>query len=135
MGSYYWTWCASRIHDSISNRATNYIIFSADESASQCVGSAANPASAPASQPAVTPTSVPSPASPSNVSAPWPTPQQQNLAMILQPKSPTEILANRFPHANGVIWVFHDLETCFVHHVDVPNIPTIAQRQPNQRIA
>ena len=30
----------------------------------------------PASQPAVTPTLVPSPASPSNVSAPWPTPQQ-----------------------------------------------------------
>ena len=38
---------------------------------------------APASQPAVTPTSVPSPASPSNMSAPWPMPQQQNLAMIL----------------------------------------------------
>ena len=33
---------------------------------------------APASQPAVTPTSVPSPASRSNVSAPCPTPQQQN---------------------------------------------------------
>ena len=41
---------------------------------------------APASQPAVTPTSVPSPASPSNMSAPWPTPQQQNLAMVLQPR-------------------------------------------------
>jgi len=135
MGSYYWTWCASRIHDSISNRATNYIIFSADESASQCVGSAANPASAPSSQPAVTPASVPSPASPSNVSAPWPTPQQQNLAMILQPKSPTEVLANRFPHANGVTWVFHDLATSFVRHVDVPNIPTIAQPQPNQKTA
>ena len=49
---------------------------------------------APASQPAVTPMLVPSPASPSNVSAPWPTPQQQSLAMILQPKSPTEVLAN-----------------------------------------
>ena len=31
---------------------------------------------APASQPAVTPASVPLPASPSNVPAPWPTPQQ-----------------------------------------------------------
>ena len=31
---------------------------------------------APASQPVITPTSVPSPASPSNVSAPWPTPRQ-----------------------------------------------------------
>ena len=38
---------------------------------------------APASQPSVTPVSVPSPASPSNVSAPWPAPQQQNLAMVL----------------------------------------------------
>ena len=39
---------------------------------------------APASQPVVTPTSVPSPASPNNVSAPWPTPQQQYLAMIME---------------------------------------------------
>ena len=45
MGSYYWTWYASRILDSISNRATKYIGFSADESASQCVGSTADPAS------------------------------------------------------------------------------------------
>ena len=37
----------------------------------------------PASQPAVTPASIHSPARPSNVSAPWPTPQQKNLAMIL----------------------------------------------------
>ena len=52
--------------------------------------------------------------------------------MILQPKSPTEVLANRFPHANGVTWVFHDLATGFVRHVDVPNIPANAQRQPYQ---
>jgi len=45
LGSDYWTWYASRIHDSISNRATKYIGFSADESASQCVGSTADPAS------------------------------------------------------------------------------------------
>ena len=45
MGSYYWTWYASRIHDSVSNRATKYISFSADESASQYVGSTADPAS------------------------------------------------------------------------------------------
>ena len=81
-----------------------------------------------ASQPAVTPASVPSPASPSNVLAPWPPPQQHNLAMVLQPKSPIEVLANRFPHANGVTWVFHDLATGFVCHVDVPNIPTMAHQ-------
>ena len=45
MGSYYWTWYASRIHDSVSNRATKYIGFSADESASQYVDSSCNPAS------------------------------------------------------------------------------------------
>jgi hypothetical protein len=81
----------------------------------------------PASQPSVTPASVPSPASPSNVAAPWPAPQQQNLAMILQPKSPTEVLANSIPHANGVTWVFHDLATGFVRHVNVPNVPPVAQ--------
>ena len=86
----------------------------------------------PASQPAVTPASVPSPASPSHVSAPWPTPQQQYLAMMLQPKSPTEVLANRLPHANGVTWVFQDLATGMLRHVDVPNVPGFTHRQPGQ---
>ena len=85
----------------------------------------------PASQPAVTPASVPSPASPRHVSAPWPTPQQQYLAMMLQPKSPTEVLANRFTHTNGVTWVFHDLATGGLRHVDMPNVPNITQRQPS----
>jgi len=66
------------------------------------------------------------------VSAPWPTPQQQYLAMMLQPKSPTEVLANRLPHANGVIWVFQDLATGMLRHVDVPNVPSFAHRQPGQ---
>ena len=81
---------------------------------------------APASQPVVIPTSVPSLASPSNVLAPWPTPQQQNLAMIIQPKSPTEVLVTRLPHANGVTWVFHDPMSGFVSHVNVPNVPPVA---------
>ena len=37
MGSNYWTWCASRIYDSISNRAAKHIGFSADELAGQCI--------------------------------------------------------------------------------------------------
>jgi len=41
-------------------------------------------------------------------------------------------LANRIPHANGVTWVFHDLATGFVHHV---NVPLVAQQQPSQRTA
>ena len=52
--------------------------------------------------------------------------------MILQPKSPTEVLANSIPHANGVTWVFHDLATGFVRHVNVPNVPPVAQ-QPLSR--
>jgi hypothetical protein len=67
------------------------------------------------------------------MSAPWPMPQQQNLAMILQPKSPTEVLAYRIPHADGVTWVFHDLATGLVRHVNVPNLPPVAQQQHSQR--
>ena len=52
--------------------------------------------------------------------------------MILQPKSPIEVLANRIPYANGVTWVFHDLATGFVRHV---NVPPVAQQQPSQRSA
>ena len=54
---------------------------------------------APAPQPSVTTASAPSPASPSNMSAPGPT---LHLAMLIQPKSPTEVLVSRHPHANGV---------------------------------
>ena len=60
-------------------------------------------------------------------------PQQQNLVIILLPKSPTEVLANRVPHANLVTWVFHDLVTRFVRHVNVPNVPPVAQQHPSQR--
>ena len=69
------------------------------------------------------------------MSGPWTTPQQQNLAMMVQPKSPTEVLANRLPHANGVTWVFDDPVTGFVRHVNMPNVPPMAQQQPNQRSA
>ena len=51
---------------------------------------------------------------------------------MLQPKSPIEVLANRIPHANGVTWVFHDLATGFVRHV---NVPPVAQQQPSQSSA
>ena len=90
---------------------------------------------APAAQPSVTPASAPPSTSPNNMSAYEPTFQQQNLAMMIQPKSPIEVLANRLPHANGVTWVFHDPVTCFVRHVNVPNIAPVAQQQPSQRSA
>ena len=52
---------------------------------------------------------------------------------MLQPKSPTEVPANRFPHANGVTWVFQDLATGMLRHVNVPNVPSFAQQQLNQK--
>ena len=55
--------------------------------------------------------------------------------MMLQPKSPTEVLANRLPHANGVTWVFQDLATGMLRHVDVPNVPSFARRQSGQGAA
>jgi hypothetical protein len=53
---------------------------------------------------------------------------------MLQPKSPTEVLANRFPHANRVTWVFQDLVTGILRHVDMPNVPSFAQQQLNQKM-
>ena len=43
--SYYWTWYASGIHDSIFIQAAKRIGFSADEPARKCVGSIADSAS------------------------------------------------------------------------------------------
>ena len=60
---------------------------------------------------------------------------QQNLAMLIQPKSPTEVLMSRFPHGNGVTWIFHDPTTSSVHHVNVPYIHPVAQQQANHGLA
>jgi hypothetical protein len=75
---------------------------------------------APAPQPAVPTASAPTLIGPNNVSASGLTPHQQNLAMQIQPKSPTEVLVSRFPHANGITWIFHDHATSYVRHVNVP---------------
>ena len=87
---------------------------------------------APAPQQSVTNASAPSPTSPGNVSASRPTPQHHNLAMMIQPKSPTEVLVSRLPHSNGVTWIFHDPATSYVRHVNVPNTPPVAQQQVSQ---
>ena len=86
----------------------------------------------PAPQPSVPPASAPSPASPSNVSASGPIPHQQNLAIMIQPKSPTVVLVSRLLHTNGVTWIFHDPATSYVRHVNVPNTPPVAQQQVSQ---
>jgi hypothetical protein len=46
-----------------------------------------------------------------NASAPPPMTPHQRLTILLQPKSPTEILLSQSPHQNGVNWVFHDQAT------------------------
>ena len=47
----------------------------------------------------------------SNASAPPPMTPQQHLALLLQPKSPSEILVSKSPHVGGVNWIFHDQAT------------------------
>ena len=46
-----------------------------------------------------------------NASAPPPMTPQQRLAILLQLKSPIEILLSQSPRQNGVNWVFHDQAT------------------------
>ena len=55
-----------------------------------------------------------------NASAPPPMTPQQRLAILLQPKSPTEILLSQSPHQNGVNWVFHDQAIGLLWYVNVP---------------
>jgi len=85
-----------------------------------------------APQPTVLSPSAPPSADPANVLASGPTPHQQNLAMLIQPKSPTEVLVSRFPHSNGVTWILHDPAIDFVRHVNVPYVYPVAQQQANQ---
>ena len=45
VGSYYWLWYASRVHDFICSRTGKLAGFAADESADNCIGSITDPAS------------------------------------------------------------------------------------------
>ena len=85
-----------------------------------------------APQPAVPNALAPQSTGPTNVSAAGPTPHQHNLTMLIQPKSPTEVLVSRFPHNNGVTWIFHNPANGSVHHVNVPYVYPVAQQQANQ---
>ena len=46
-----------------------------------------------------------------NASAPPPMTLQQRLAILFQPKSPSEILISLSPHQGGINWVFQDQAT------------------------
>ena len=136
MGPYFSSWYASGVPDSIYSRASKLIGFTAGESAGKCVGSTADPASrqhvgSTASAAAPNASTLQS-TGPTNVSAAEPTPHQQHLAVLIQPKSPTEVLVSRFPHSNGVTWIFHDPANGSVRHVNVPYVYPVAQQQANQ---
>ena len=64
----------------------------------------------------------------SNTSAPPPMTPQQRLAILLQPKSPTEIMLSQSPHQNGVNWVFYDQTTGQLRYVNVPYTESTGQQ-------
>ena len=66
-----------------------------------------------------------------NASAPPPMTPQQCLAILLQLKSPTEILLSQSPHQNGVNWVFHDQATRSLRYVNVPYMDSTGQQCNN----
>ena len=53
---------------------------------------------------------------------------QQRLAILLQPKSPTEILLSQSPHQNGVNWVFHDQATGQLRYVNALYMDSTGQQ-------
>ena len=67
-----------------------------------------------------------------NASAPPPMTPQQCLAIMLQPRSPTEILLSQSPHQNGVNWVLHDQATGQLRYVNVPYMESTSQQSANQ---
>jgi len=62
-----------------------------------------------------------------NTSAPPPMTPQQRLAILLQPKSPSEVLISQSPHQNGVNWVFHNQATGILQYVNMPYMDSTGQ--------
>ena len=69
-----------------------------------------------------------------NASAPPPMTPQQRLTIMLQPKTPTEILLSQSPHQKGVNWVFHDLATGQLRYVNVPYMESIDQQSASPSV-
>src|SRR6185503_8576122 len=63
-----------------------------------------------------------------HASAPPPMTPQQRLAIMLQPKSPSEILISKSPHQGGVNWVLHDQATGLLRYVNVPYMDSTGQQ-------
>jgi hypothetical protein len=101
-------------------------------SAAQIKASATQPMtpqqSASAAQPTAQNTWNPQMAAQFNTSAPPPMTPQQHLALLLQPKSPSEILISKYPHQGGVNWIFHDQMTGILRYVNVPYMDSTVQQ-------
>ena len=62
-----------------------------------------------------------------NVSASQSMIQQQHLASLIQPITPTEVLVSRLPHQNRVNWVLNDPVVGNVRQVNVPHAHPLAR--------
>ena len=69
-----------------------------------------------------------------NALAPPPMTPQQRLAILLQPKSPSEVLISQSPHQNGVNWVFHDQATGILRYVNVPYMESTDQQSASPSV-
>jgi hypothetical protein len=81
--------------------------------------------SASAAQPTAHNTWSPQMAAQVNASASPPMTPQKHLTLLLQPKSPSEILISKSPHQGGVNWIFHDQMTGILRYVNVPYMDCI----------
>jgi len=64
----------------------------------------------------------------SNTTVPPPVTPQQHLAILLQPKSPSEILISKSPHQGGLNWVLHDQTIGILRYVNVPYMDSTGQQ-------
>ena len=70
-----------------------------------------------------------------NASAPLPMTPQQCLAILLQPKSPSEILISQSPHQGGINWVFQDQATGILRYVNVTYMDSTGQQSASPSAA
>ena len=70
-----------------------------------------------------------------NASAPPPMTLQQRLAILFQPKSPSEILISHSPHQGGINWVFQDQATGILRYVNMPYMDSTSQQSASPSAA
>ena len=63
-----------------------------------------------------------------NATAPPLMTPQQHLVLLLQPKTPSEILVSRSPQQGGVNWIFQDQMTGALRRLNVPYMDSSAQQ-------